>query len=367
MIPYPDARFLEQVSTFLDQALTVLEVTSLNSLSSISDETPTVVPPTVIQDLHNVSRNEKIRLADAFFGKHGVSYFVVNAASASEGHKHPLLILSDQLSEVLPLNYPISHPGEADQKSLELFGSNDGTLKVFQRDDQESSLESKELHLHQDGVGMAGTLAAIGLYCESGPLWGGFTCFQNGLRLALELARLDWEAFEALFRPTALTILRRAGPKALRITGPVLYLNEFGQPQVFLRAAGGEYEMNWLQDDALGRARRFLERYLKPLGPGSSFAQLSIAGQGCFIRNSIVLHGRTTFIESETLKRVLARKWYTTSFENDRIMQVPGLRLMDKYAALRPDLFGPDRLRGTWRFDDELGTNIQLDAPSLAE
>src|SRR5687768_3722462 len=126
MIPHPDARFLDQVSTFLDQALTVLEVTSLNSLSSISEETPTALPPTVIQDLHNLSRNEKIRLAEAFLGKHGVSYFVVNAVDASQGNKHPLLILSDQLSEVLPLNYPIFHPGEADQKSLELFGSNDG-------------------------------------------------------------------------------------------------------------------------------------------------------------------------------------------------------------------------------------------------
>jgi hypothetical protein len=367
MVPHPDAKFLDQVPTFLDQALTVLEVTSLNSLSNISEEMPTALHPTVIKDLNNLSRNEKIRLADAFFGKHGVSYFVVNAASTSQSHQHPLLILSDQLSDVLPLKCPISHPGEADRKSLELFGSNDGTLKVFQRDDQESSLESKELHLHQDGVGLGGSLAAVGLYCESGPLWGGFTCFQNGLRLALELARLDMEAFESLFRPTALTILRRTGPKALRVTGPVLYLNEFGQPQVFLRAQGGEYEMTWLQDDALKRARIFLEQYLKPFALASSLAQFSIAGQGCFIRNSIVLHGRTTFIESGTLKRVLARKWYTDSFEHARIMQVPGLRLMDKYAAFRPDLFGPDLLRGTWIFDDELGTNIQLDPPSLAD
>ena len=55
--------------------------------------------------------------------------------------------------------------------------------------------------MHQDGVGRAGTVVASGLYCDNGPIWGGFTCFQNGLRLALELAKVDWPALESPFDP----------------------------------------------------------------------------------------------------------------------------------------------------------------------
>ncbi len=349
-----DDRFLQQAPSFIDQALAALGVGAMVDLPPI-DNLPSPVNPVCVRDLLQVSDEEKADLARMFYGRQGVAAF--SLAKPSYARKHPLIELASQLSDALPLMYPIAHPGESDRGALTHFGSPDGTLKVFQRSDQKTSLQSEELHLHQDGVGLAGAVVAVGLYCESGPLWGGLTCFQNALRLVVELARIDLSAFASLFLPSALTILRTGG-RALQVTGPVLYLNTMGQPQLFLRAEGGEYEMRWLSDPAISRARDFLRYYLRPLAPSSNFVQLSVEGQGCFIRNAVVLHGRTRFVEGDSRKRILARKWFALTAAEALMKQVPGLRILDAYAVLRPDLFGKEVLSGHWRYDEAALANV---------
>jgi len=362
MIVNSESRFLEQAPNFLAQAFTTLGVSSFDDLPAMSEELPTPLAPVVIRDFQRVTLQEKSDLASSFFGRHGVAAFAL--ANPTIAREHPLLSVSNQLGDTLPLKYPISHPAESEQRAQSRFGKSDGTLKVFQRSDQDNSLQSKELHLHQDGIGLAGTVVAIGLYCESGPLWGGLTCFQNALRLVVELARIDEPAFQALFLPEAVTIIRKKGRKALKVTGPVLYLNALGQPQVFLRAAGGEYEMIWSREEPISRAREFLKEYLKPFALASSFAQLSVEGQGCFIRNTVVLHGRTKFLDDTLRKRVLARKWFGLTAHDAFMKQVPGMRIWDTFSALRPDLFGADVLCGHWRYDESSGQNIPIDNPN---
>jgi hypothetical protein len=326
----------------------------------LADELSALVPPVIIQDFHNVTTEEKERLSQSFHGRYGVAYFLVMNPDEKAQLGHPLIDLSKQLSDTLPLSYPIAHPAEEEPLAVASFGPPDGTLKVFQRPDQVNSQEDKELHMHQDGVGSGGSIIGIALYCESGPLWGGFTYFQNAPRLALELARHDMEAFEALFHPTAITVIRRRGRNALKVVGPALYLNRRGEPQVFLRSTGGDYEMFWAQDEALERARRFLEPLLKPFAPGTGFVQFSLPGQGCFINNRVVLHGRTKFIDGPNHRRVLSRKWFADSAEDAEIKRVPGLKLWEDYASLRPDLFGEDQLQGAWVYEDTLGRNVKL-------
>lgn len=355
-----DTSFLNQAPVFIERSLDSLGILTLNDLPLLSNELPTLIPPVLIQDFRNVTTEEKEALSNDFYGRYGVAYFVVMNPASKAAFGHPLIDLSRQLSTRLPLSYPISHPAETDPLAATLFGPPDGTLKVFQRPDQDNSQEMRELHLHQDGIGSGGTIVAISLYCESAPLWGGFTCFQNALRLVLELARQDMEAFEALFHPTAITVIRRQGHNALKVTGPVLYLNAQGKPQVFLRAAGGDYEMLWLQKEALTRARGYLETYLKPFAMGTGFVQFGIPGQGCFIHNRIVLHGRTKFMDGPRQKRVLARKWFADAAENAQMKRVPGLKILEDYASLRPDLFGEEVLHGIWGYDDALGCNVRL-------
>jgi Taurine catabolism dioxygenase TauD, TfdA family len=353
-----DAQFLEQAPEFLSKALKTLGIDRLADLRSISEDIPTPLAPVVIHNSRHVTAEEKYELAKTFYGRDGVASFVL--MNPDSDRAHPLTNLAEQLADSLPLRHPILHPAEADKRAEKLLGPSDGTLKVFQRSDQDNSLQSKELHLHQDGIGLGGTVIAVGLYCESGPLWGGFTCFQNALRLVLELARNDCEAFQSLFYPTALTVVRREGRKALKVTGPVLYLNALNQPQVFLRAAGGDYEMIWLDEEAVARARQFLQTYLKPFALASSFAELSVPGQGCFIRNTVVLHGRTKFLDALPHRRVLARKWFASTDEDAQMKQVPGLKIRDEYAALRPDLFGKEVLRGEWTYDRTSDRNVAI-------
>jgi hypothetical protein len=355
-----DASFLDQAPVFIDRSVISLGISRLSDLPPFSKEPPTPISPILIRDFRHVTTEERGALTKAFYGRYGVAYFIVMNPDSKAEFGHPLIDLSRQLSGTLPLSFPISHPGEADPTACALFGQSDSTLKVFQRSDQDNSKETKELHMHQDGVGSGGSVVVIALYCDSAPLWGGFTCFQNAVCLVLELARQDMEAFESLFYPTALTVIRRRGRNALKVTGPVLYLNSEHKPQAFLRATGGDYEMLWLEKEALTRARVFLTPYLKPFATGTGFVQFAIPGQGCFVHNRIVLHGRTRFTDGPGQKRVLARKWFADTAENAELKRVPGLNILEKYAALRPDLFGEEMLQGVWSYDDALGYNLRV-------
>jgi hypothetical protein len=366
LIPDVDISFYNQASIFLERALRSFGISSLSGLRQISNELPTLIPPILINDFRRVSIEEKEALSNAFYGRYGVAYFIVMNPDSEASFGHPLIALSRQLTDVLPLSYPITHPAEIEPLAEALFGPPDGTLKVFQRADQDNSQEMKELHMHQDGIGSAGTIVTIALYCESAPLWGGFTCFQNALRLVLELARQDIEAFEALFHPMAITVIRRQGDNALKVTGPVLYLNAQGDPQIFLRAEGGDYDMFWYKNEALLRARRFLSTYLKPFSFGTGFVQFSAQGQGCFIHNRIVLHGRTRFMDGPCQRRVLARKWFADTAENATVKRVPGLKILNDYASLRPDLFGEEVLQGIWRYNNGEGCNVRLHDKQLS-
>lgn len=351
--------FLRQIPSFLNQTLSMLGVNSVDALGPLSGDLAAQLEPVLIRDPKQITEEEKRQLRLAFYGREGVAAFVL--AEPDCLGEHPLLLVARQITDILPVAYPIAHPAEEETRAGTVQDKYDGTLKVFQRADQVTSHQTRYLHMHQDGVGLGGGVATVGLYCENGPLWGGLTVFQNVLRLAAELARVDFEAFRSLFSPRALTITRKTGNKALRITGPVLYLNTLSQPQVFLRAAGGDYEMSWAKSSALLTAKEFFETYLRPFAAGSRFLPLSTRGQGCFVSNPVVLHGRTTFFDYGVRKRVLARKWFGLAAEDTRIKQVPGLNILKDYAALCPELFGDDMLRGRWKYDDVSGRNILVD------
>lgn len=216
--------------------------------------------------------------------------------------------------------------------------------------------------MHHDGLGSGGTVETAVLYADSGPLYGGYTYFQNILRVALDLARDDAEAFRMLFLPDAVEMIRPRGKGALKVVGPILFLNERHQPQSVFRSPTGEYKINWRDDvPALIRARTAFERHAEPFASGSTFIHLCGKGHGCFIRHGAIAHGRTPFVNGSDPERtrVLARQWYMRSERDAVYKHVPGLFIAPEFAALVPALFGPERLRGEWQYDPVTDRNVR--------
>lgn len=203
----------------------------------------------------------------------------------------------------------------------------------------------------------------VALYMDTPPLFGGYTYFQNIPRLALELASDDVEAFRSLFLPDALTIIRPRGRGAIKVTTPVLFLDEHGGPRSFFRVASGEYQVSWRADTpALLRAAAFLNRYAEPFSAGGAFLHFTGAGHGCFINNRVIAHGRTQFVDGSlpSEKRVVSRKWFMASGRDAIYKHIPGMFVLKRYANLFPELFGVDRLLGEWNYCADEHANIRI-------
>ena len=308
-------------------------------------------------------------MSAAYWGEHAVAHFIVLNPDAPVGRSHPLLVIAEQLAGVLPLQFPVDHPMEGHPEAVSRFGAPDGTLKIYDLDTKdgrtgyrEQAETSEQFDAHNDGLSYAGAVEAFMLYADSGPLWGGYTYFQNVICLSLALARKDPEAFSSLFIPDAITALRPRGKGAIKVTTPVLFMNELNVPQVFLRVETGEYRITWRNDyPPLLRAEEFLKRYIRPFSPGSTFLNLSHRGAGCIARNGWTVHGHTPFLNGKERSqiRVLARKWFMTRPEHVRYKHVPGMHILEQYAGIYPERFGPHALEGHWNYDAETGTNIR--------
>lgn len=193
-------------------------------------------------------------------------------------------------------------------------------------------------------------------------MWGGYTYVQNFVHLSLLLARDDDEAFTSLFLPDAINALRPRGKGAISVTTPILFVNQWDQPQAFFRVDSGEYRMSFRdQCPALARATTFLTEHAAPFAPGSHFVGLMEKGQGCIVRNWACIHGRTPFIDdmSAGRRRVLARKWFMAEESQAKYKHVPGMHIKRLYADIFPSKFGEDRLEGDWNWRPELSDNVK--------
>jgi hypothetical protein len=265
--------------------------------------------------------------------------------------------LARQLSALINLSFPLRHPLEYHPETLARFGACDGTVKVYNLEKagdgyREQGETSGMFDMHHDGLGSSGTVENIVLYMDSAPLWGGMTYFQNMMLLAFELRDKDVKAFESLFLPDALTISRPRGKGSIKVITPVLYMNECGKPQSAFRRPSGEYIIKWRRDPALLRARDFLEIRTVPFAAGSMFVNFTGRGHGCVIRNDLLAHGRTDFLDDSERGRVrvLSRKWFMRSREHAEYRHVPGTLILPQYAVLYPDLFGEEVTTGEWLY-----------------
>jgi Taurine catabolism dioxygenase TauD, TfdA family len=358
--------FMRQSDEFVKLTL---ELFCLNRLDDLpfNNTAATALYPVIINDYKCVSNAEKRLLKDHYYGVNGVAVFYFENHAEWKSGTHPILIFSEQVQNDLPLKFPLSHPMELHSEAISRFGSPDGTLKIYDLDTdgskkyREQAETSEQFDAHNDGLGYAGDVEAFILYGESPPIWGGYTYFQNMLTVALQLRQIDEEAFNSLFLPDAITALRPRGKGAIKVTSPVLFLNEDNSPSAFLRITTGEYDITWRSGTApLTRAKTFIEKYVGPFTPNSSFAHLNV-GMGVIVRNQQVIHGRTHFIDGSVgPKRRLARKWFMRQEESMAYKHVPGIRLRHDFAAIYPNLFGPDMLEGEWNYNLENNRNIRI-------
>jgi hypothetical protein len=323
----------------------------------------------LIEDFRQITEEERTQLINDYYGDQAVAYFIVLNPSDRPDGQHPLFDITQQLKEDLSLHYPLDHPMEGHPEAVSRFGPADGTLKVYDlnkdaKTGYREQLETSEMFAtHNDGLGYGGSVQTVVLFTDSAPLWGGYTFFQNFPRLALDLAKHDYAAFQSLFLPDAIIALRPRGKGAIKVTSPVLFLNEQGEPQVFFRVSTGEYQITWRSGlPALDRAAAFLNHHACPFASGSSFVHFSAPGHGCFIRNRLVVHGRTPFIDGAmpTQRRVLARKWFMTEARHTSYKHVPGIYLLQEFASIFPEWFGPSVLEGEWSYDPSSDKNIRV-------
>jgi hypothetical protein len=330
---------------------------------------PIAILPVEIGDYREMSASEMDAIVDAFNGGLGVAHFIALNPDEPSQFTHPVLSIAQQLSSRLPLKFPVDHPMEGHQEALKRFGPADGTLKIYDLDTRDGSngyreqAETAEMFdAHNDGLGYAGAVEAFMLYADSAPLAGGYTYFQNIVLLSLQLAATDREAFESLFLPDAITALRPRGKGAIRVSTPVLFVNEQNNPQVFLRLPTGEYQITWRAGSpALDRAARYLNSHAEPFSCGSSFIHLDRRGTGCICKNHWVVHGRTPFIDGRvgSRRRVLARKWFMCAPEHAHYKHVPGMHIHPDFASIFPERFGPEFLIGDWNYDAAREENVR--------
>ena len=359
-----EIEFTKQSDIFVRLVLEQVGFESIEQVSTHCRKPARTIEPIEIYDYKQITEENKSLLREAYYSPLGVAYFIVLNTDCPPQSSHPLFDIAQQLRDVLPLHYALPHPLENHPQP---FGDPDGTVKVYsvskskEAGYREQGETSEAFHLHSDGLGSAGTVETAFLYCDSPPLWGGFTYFQNICALSLDLARQDPEAFRVLFLPDAITILRPRGKGALKVTSPVLYLNEAGRPQSGYRKASGEYVVKWRTDvPALIRAERFLDQNTQEFAPGSCFVHFSGAGHCCLIRNEVVGHGRTRFIDpsGSDRGRCLSRKWFMRRPEDALYKHVPGISVLSQYARLFPEQFGSEVLSGEWLYDPNQDRNV---------
>ena len=362
-----EIKFISQSEVFVEKALKGLGLSSLKDIDMKSRKAKPLVP-TIIRDFRNLTSEEKDSIVQAYYSNDAAASFIILNAREHPVDKHPILNIAKQLCPRIPLCYPIDHPMEGHPEAISRFGQPDGTLKLYDLDTdgsmkyREQGETSEEFKAHNDGLGYAGDVEAFILYCDSGPLWGGFTYIQNIVAESLKLAIADREAFNSLFLPDALTALRPRGKGAIKVTSPVLYINENKDPQVFLRESSGEYEISWRADyEPLVRARRFIISRIQAFSDNSSFVHFMKRGEGCIVRNQWTIHGRTSFIDGDRYnRRVLARKWYMRTEEMANYKHIPSIRVHDDYAQLFPEQFNKAMLVGEWNYSLERGRNIRI-------
>lgn len=363
-----EKKFVRQSEVFLTKLLHQKGICSLDKVEDITNRLTFPLVPVVIENIISITADEKKRLVDSY-EIFGVAYFISPNSTKLQDNKHPLFVIADQLKDKINLSIPLIHPLEGHEEAVKRFGEPDATVKIYNlpKPNDKGYREVAETNLafevHSDGLGSGNTVENFILYSDEAPLFGGFTFFYDLLSLSLCLAKQDYEAFQQLFLPDAITAIRPRGKGAIKVVSPILYLDDDEKPNAFFRKDSGEYLMKWHQgDSAFNRGLEFIMQYTNPFCNGSYFINFTRKGHGIISKNLGYAHARTPFIDGNVPdhQRLLSRKWFMKSMAHQNYKHVPGMFISKEFAELYPEYFGADKLVGEWNYDIDTDTNNRI-------
>jgi hypothetical protein len=327
--------------------------------------------PVRVGNLAALTAKERSCVAAAYHDGYGVVHVLPECFEYSQGgdHRgHPLLNLAEQLTVDVSIGHAVAHPMENQPEASARSSLPDGTLKLYNLaispgagGYREQAQTNEMFDAHNDGLGYAGLIKTSIITLDQPPFWGGYTFFQNLVRLSIAIAADDPDAFETLFLPDAITALRPGGKRAIRVCSPVLFLGRDGEAQVFFRVSSGGYQITWREHPALERARRILHRACMPFSADSRFVNLMQPGETVIIDNRHIVHGRTPFIEGPNgTRRIISRKWFVSNEEDVAYRHVPGIEVDPRYAHIFPGMFTGNAIRGEWKFQASVNRNVRV-------
>lgn len=193
MLEDRERNFISQSEEFIVAALKEFGAKGdLAALPRIAERLAFPLQPVLIDDFRAITADQRRTIADAYHGQNGVAYCVVLNPTDRPTHSHPLLDMAAALAGDLPLKYPLTHPMEDHPEAVSRFGPGDGTLKIYDLDTKDARFGYREqaetsemFSAHNDGLGYAGAVEAVAFFMDSPSLWGGYTYFQNLIRLAM--------------------------------------------------------------------------------------------------------------------------------------------------------------------------------------
>lgn len=156
-----------------------LGLSDLGDLPDLAARRPEPLPPVIIDDYRTLTAQAISDIARCYLGEHGVAHFIVQNPEDVGSKSHPMLDIAEQLSNALPLRFPVDHPMEGHPEAVSRFGPADGTLKIYDLETRDGLLgyreqaeTSEQFDAHNDGLGYAGAVEAFMLYADFAPLWG---------------------------------------------------------------------------------------------------------------------------------------------------------------------------------------------------
>lgn len=310
---------------FLAAARKAIGVEDLETLPFVTAEPAVEAERVVIEDPARLAPGEIAALARGFHSRFAMVAF--ECRRAGDGQGHPLTLIGSQVRDVIQSRWPLAKPSdEADgtTKIRDTAGPGAGAGTGPGADpgarpggSGSRSYSSLGMAAHQDGwLSLRGVPAVTGLWADSAPVKSAATYSQNILRLAIDLWRLDEEAFTRLLADDAVKIVGRGGDTAA--TSPVLFV-EKGSVRTFFREPNEEYSVvPGGNDDAAGRAIDFLASHTSFGANGSAFTYLDRPGRGLLLSNRLCVHGRTPFTDGDGpgQRRVIASRWWASDDEH---------------------------------------------------
>lgn len=149
------------------------------------------VEPIVVGDLLALTQAEATHVSRKLQQSSGVIHVVPHRFNLpAGGSRHPMLALARQLNGSGAFQYPVDHPMEGHPEAVLRFGAPDGTLKLYNLPIPEDADKYREVgetnqmfDSHNDGLGYAGLIRYVIMTVDHAPVAGGYTYFQNLVRL----------------------------------------------------------------------------------------------------------------------------------------------------------------------------------------